>query len=91
MQVRYGITNPNRTVTKMTNAGMSCQPMNSQTARKWYDESNVPAGWTFFIDVANTETYEIPATSFLWFVISWKKVTKQTWQRIYERQNVPQY
>lgn len=90
MQVRYGYKQNNKEV--LTNAGMSCEPMNTQTAERWYKESKTPIGAEFFIDVAHDEKHDEPEKTFLGiFVLKWRTVTKKVWTRIYVRKNVDCY
>lgn len=92
MEVRYGYENKNKTSQIFSNAGCSTQPMNTQTAEKWYKESKVPKGRVFFIDVAHYDVHDKPEKTFLGlFVTKWKTVKTRVWQRIYERENVGYY
>lgn len=87
MQARYGYQIKGKEFLK--NVGMSCEPMNTQTAEKWYKETNVPVNGTFFIDCGHVEEYEVPdKTIFGLIVLTWKVATRTVWQRIYTRKNV---
>lgn len=91
MEIRYGHETKTGKQQTLTNAGMSMPPMNTQSAEKFYKESNVPKGRVFFIDIAHYERYDEPEITFFGFVFKWKEVKKRVWQRIFERENVGYY